>query len=51
MEVTYDGNGYEEFFGDTASLEDFEEVSKYMSENIEIIGNVYENPELLEDKE
>jgi len=48
---TIDGNGYEEFFGDTASLEDFEEVSKYMSENIEIIGNVYENPELLEDKE
>lgn len=47
---TIDDNGVEEFFGDTASLEDFEEVSKYMSENIEIIGNVYENPELLEDK-
>lgn len=46
---TIDGNGVEGFFGDTASLEDFEEVSKYMSENIEIIGNIYENPELLED--
>ena len=47
---TIDGNGVEGFFGDTASLEDFEEVSKYMSENIEIIGNAYENKELLEDK-
>ena len=46
---TINDNGDEEFFGDTASLEDFEEVSKYMSENIEIIGNIYENPELLED--
>lgn len=48
---TIDDNGVEEFFGDTASLEDFEEVSKYMSENIEIIGNIFENQELLEDKE
>lgn len=48
---TINDNGDEEFFGDTASLEDFEEVSKYMSENIEIIGNIYENPELLEDSE
>lgn len=47
---TIDGDGVEGFFGDTASLEDFEEVSKYMSENIEIIGNIYENTELLEDK-
>ena len=46
---TIDGNGDEEFFGDTASLEDFEEVSKYMSENIEIIGNIYENKDILED--
>ena len=45
---TIDDNGVEEFFGDTASLEDFEEVSKYMSENIEIIGNIYENKELLD---
>lgn len=45
---TIDGNGDEEFFGDTASLEDFEEVSKYMSENIEIIGNIYENKDILE---
>lgn len=48
---TINDNGDEEFFGDTASLEDFEEFSKYMSENIEIIGNIYENPELLEDSE
>ena len=48
---TIDDNGVEGFFGDTASLEDFEEVSKYMSENIEIIGNIYENPELLEEKD
>lgn len=46
---TIDGNGVEGFFGDTASLEGFEEVSKYMSENIEIIGNIYEKPELLEE--
>lgn len=48
---TIDDNGVEGFFGDTASLEDFEEVSKYMSENIEIIGNVYENKEFLEVEE
>ena len=45
---TIDGNGDEEFFGDTASLEDFDEASKYMSENIEIIGNIYENKDILE---
>ena len=45
---TIDDNGVEGFFGDTASLEDFEEVSKYMSENIEIIGNIYENKDILE---
>ena len=45
---TINDNGDEEFFGDTASLEDFEEVSKYMSENIEIIGNIYENKDILE---
>lgn len=43
-----DDNGIEGFFGDTASLEVFEEASKYISENIEITGNIYENPELLE---
>jgi uncharacterized phage protein (TIGR01671 family) len=46
---TIDGNGDEEFFGDTASLEDFDEASKYMSENIEIIGNIYENKDILEE--
>ena len=45
---TIDDQGTERFFGDTVSLEDFEEVSKYISENLKIIGNIYENPELLE---
>ena len=45
---TVNDNGVEEFFGDTASLEDFDEVSEYMSENIEIIGNIYENKDILE---
>lgn len=38
----------ERFFSDSASLEDFEEDAKIVSEILEIIGNVYENPELLE---
>ena len=36
---------------DYSYLEDFEEVSKYMFENIAIIGNIYENPEFLEGSE
>lgn len=44
-------DGVEGFFGDTASLEDFDEASKYISESLEIIGNIFENQELLEDKE
>lgn len=43
-----DDNGVEGFFGDNASLEDFDETSKYMAENLEIIGNIYENRELLD---
>lgn len=38
----------ENFLSDTASIEDFEEDAKIVSEILEIIGNVYENPELLE---
>ena len=43
-----DDEGIERFFSDTASLEDFDEDMKYASEILEIIGNIYENPELLE---
>lgn len=43
-----DEEGIERFFSDSASLEDFEEDAKIVSEILEIIGNVYENPELLE---
>lgn len=38
----------ERFFSDSASLEDFEEDAKIVSEILEIIGNIYENPEMLE---
>ena len=43
-----DDEGIERFFSDNASLEDFDEDMKYASEILEIIGNIYENPELLE---
>ena len=43
-----DEEGIERFFSDSASLEDFEEDAKIVSEILEIIGNVYENQELLE---
>lgn len=44
----FDEEGNERFFSDSATLEDFEEYAKIVSEILEIIGNVYENPELLE---
>lgn len=44
----FDEEGNERFFSDSATLEDFEEDAKIVSEILEIIGNVYENPELLE---
>ena len=44
----FDEEGDERFFSDSATLEDFEEDAKIVSEILEIIGNVYENPELLE---
>ena len=40
-------NGREGFFGDGMSIDDFEEDAEEFSEIIEIIGNIYENPELL----
>lgn len=42
-----DDNGTERFFSDTATIEDFEEDAKNVSEILEIIGNIHENPELL----
>lgn len=36
---------------DGMDLEEFEEDAKEIADSIEIIGNVYENPELLEEKE
>lgn len=44
----FDEESNERFFSDSATLEDFEEDAKIVSEILEIIGNVYENPELLE---
>ena len=41
-------DGREGFFGDGMSIDDFEEDAKEFSKTAEIIGNVYENPELLE---
>lgn len=43
----FDEEGNERFFSDSATLEDFGEDAKIVSEILEIIGNVYENPELL----
>ena len=40
--------GETEFIADCAVLEDFEEDAKEIADRLEIIGNVYENPELLE---
>lgn len=41
-------DGIEGFFGDGMSIDDFEEDAKEFSKTAEIIGNIYENPELLE---
>lgn len=37
-----------EFIADCAVLEEFEEDAKEIADSLEIIGNIYENPELLE---
>lgn len=44
-------NGREVFFGHGTSIEEFEEDIEGFTEIAEILGNIYENPELLEDKE
>lgn len=41
-------DGREGFFGEGMSIDNFEEDAKEFSETAEIIGNIYENPELLE---
>lgn len=41
-------NGREVFFGHGTSIEEFEEDVEGVTEIAEIIGNVWENPELLE---
>lgn len=38
-----------EFIADGAVLEEFEEDAKEIADSLEIIGNIYENPELLEE--
>lgn len=43
--------GEVEFIADSAVLEEFEEDAKEIADSLEIIGNVYENKELLEEKE
>lgn len=43
-----DDNGTERWFSDTATIEDFEEYVETAHRILEISGNIYENPELLE---
>lgn len=44
-----DFKGKIDFIADGADLEEFEEDAKEIADIIEIIGNIYENSELLED--
>lgn len=46
-----DFKGKIDFIADGVDLEEFEEDAKEIADSIEIIGNIYENPELLEVKE
>lgn len=48
---TIDSSNFECFFADgvNVSVEDFDKNLKYISKGIEVIGNVHENPELLEE--
>ena len=39
-------DGREGFFGDGMSIDDFEEGAKEFSKTAEIIGNIYENPDM-----
>ena len=43
-----DDNGIERFFSDGSAIEDFDEDVKTVARILEIIGNIYTNPELLE---
>lgn len=43
-----DDNGTERWFSDNATIEDFEEDVETAHKILEIIGNIYENPELAE---
>ena len=45
-----DEKGKERFLSGTVDTEGFEEAKEFMENSFEIIGNIYENPELLEDK-
>jgi uncharacterized phage protein (TIGR01671 family) len=45
-----DGNSSERWFSDGNSIEDFEEDAKTVSEILEVVGNIYENQELVEVK-
>lgn len=42
--------GRVEFIADGAVLEEFEEDAKEIADSLEIIGNIYENKDILEDK-
>lgn len=44
-------DGRESFFGDSISIEEFKEDVEEFTQITEIIGNIYENPELLEVEE
>lgn len=43
-----DDNGTERWFSDAATIEDFEEYVETAHRIIEVLGNIYTNPELLE---
>lgn len=43
-----DEKGKENFLSDTVDTEGFEEAKEFMRNSIEVIGNIYENPKLLE---
>ena len=44
-------NGREVFFGHGTSIEEFEEDIEGFTEIAEVLGNIYENPEILKEKE
>jgi len=45
---TVDESSKEGYLSDTVGIEDLEEAKEFMRNSIEVIGNIYENPELLE---